>query len=476
MSEVKIIDNEIISLKDDKQLSEVVNNHLFEYLNVEEKISYNKDVLIVNNFCGYLTESILIIPRKIKNLLIKEELNNSDDIKKSYDEFFSKFLNYILREISKGDIIYTLSLADFSVNESEPINSDILKLSVLLNKRDQLLSSVQLILSNPHRKLTEYEEYKPLSEVSNIDANILINITQNPQCYIETDEGILEINNKKYSPTTVLQYSNEESFDTLENRFVKKFLKELSAILKDLYSKFLLKELEDMNNEIEKALNSYIFSEIGELNIFPSYSQVLQKKSGYRELFQIYRLLHLSFVPEFFKDLDMAFSLKDMATLWEYYVLVELLKELKKEFGEYKVKLDFVEKNQGKTIYEEAKFKFENGLILNFQSTKYSYSGLPFRPDFLIEFKDKNKKVVFDAKFRIFENNKKDILQNMHYYKDGLKLNSATAVCLGNKNKGKFWQINENDKKPEELNSFIDCLEKALNGIGYIDLKLEIRS
>ncbi len=453
---------------------------ILNFLQQKDQIEIHENFIFFKNFTGIFeanNEKYLIIPKKLaKHFELVNENNQSiPNFEEKYNELFEKFLKYILKGLSKEKITYTLSLSHFSVEESHLNESNIFKLLLLLEKRDELINSLHLILSNPHRKLVEYETYKNLNEVSYIDSDVIVDITQTPERLYETQNGIIEYENKKYSPSTVLQYETEETFDTLENKFIKYFLKEVETVLsEDLKDFMFLSELQELKDEIEYTLQSDIFSEVGELNYFPSNSQVLMKKSGYREVFQIYRLLHLSFVPKIFEDLDMAFSLKDMATLWEYYVLIEILKEFKRAFGKYEVQIDFKQKTEQGTIYDYAKFNFKNGLILEYQTTKWSYSDLKFRPDFYIEFIEyKEKTYIFDAKFRIFDlNSKKDILKNMHYYKDGLKTEFAVAVCFGDEKNGEFWNINENK---EFINSFFEIINKEnLNGVGYLDLKLEI--
>ncbi|SMC09182.1 DUF2357 domain-containing protein [Nitratiruptor tergarcus] len=450
------------------------------FLQQKEHIEIYGNFIIFKNFTGIFEvngEKYLIIPEKLIEHfgLIDETKEPVPNFEDKYYKQFEKFLKYILKELSKENLFYTLSLSHFSVEESYLNESKIFKLLLLLEKKEELISSLHLILSNPHRKLFVYETYKNLNEVSCIDPDVIVNIAQNPERLYETENGIIEYKNKKYSPMAVLQYETEETFDTIENRFIKYFLKELEFVLStDLKEFMFLSEIRELKNDIEYALLSDIFSDVGELNYFPSNSQVLMKRSGYREVFQIYRLLHLSFVPKIFEDLDMAFSLKDMATLWEYYVLTTILKEFKDNFGGYEVEINFEEKIEQGTIYEYAKFKFNNGLILQYQPTKWSYSNLKFRPDIYIEYKE--HRCIFDAKFRFFEDNKKDILQNMHYYKDGIKTQFAIAVCLGKKNKeGKFWKVNKDKKLINSFFEFIKENKEKLEGIGYLDLKLEMK-
>ena len=446
---------------------------ILDFLSREEGIELHENYIEFKNFTGILEldEKYLIIPEKLAKKF--NLLNNHRKPKENFDEIYLKkfnlFLEHILKELSKEKLLFTLSLAKFPVDEWRANESKIFKLLILLENKDTLINSIHLILSNLHRKLIEYETYKNLNEVNYLDESVLLDMISNPSKLYETEDGIIQ---DRYTPVEVLQHELEEIFDTLENRFIKHLLKEIGFTINEELKEFLnLYDLVKIRSEIEYCLQSDIFNEVEDLNYFPSNSQVLMKKAGYRELFQLYRYFHVSFVPKFAEDLDMAFSLKDMATLWEYYILIKLLKGLKEKFGGYKIVEDFREMKKGKAVYETVKFMFEKGLILHFQPTKRSYSGLEFRPDFLIEYED--KKYIFDAKFRIFEDNKKDILQNMHYYKDGLNTEFAIAVCFGDDNKGEFYF-----KKRDEINiSFGDIINLIENneydGVGYVNLSLE---
>ncbi len=470
--EVRIITESIVSLEELE-----ISQERKELLKQIDKIdSDEKDKKIyLENFCGYLTENVLIVPGKIKDWLENEKYIDTNT-KTAFDSLFYSLQNYILKELQKEDLIYTLSIANFPVEESTLCDSKILKLLVLLNKKDEIIDALYFILANPHRKLIETEEYKRFDQVEVMDANILTDILSNPQFLYKTPNGIIE---KQYSPIKVLQYNNYETYDTQENRFVKHFLKELDYVLSYELEEFLrLEALQELKSETEFVLNSDIFSEVSTLSYFPSNSQVLMKRTGYRQVFQIYRMLHLAYVPKFFEELDTAFSLKDMATLWEYYVLIRTLKILKAKFGNYKTKVSFVPKSQENTMYEYAEFEFEKQFKLFYQKTLTSYSKLHFRPDILIE-KD-NKKYILDAKFRIFENNRRDILLNMHYYKDALKVQSAVALSLGQKEENGILydekeDTKEDEKKDKEIlfKNIFYILAQDFRGVGYINLTLD---
>ncbi len=466
---------ERLSLKEKKL--EAKQQDIIHYLEEKEYLDLFEDFILFKNFTGVLNindTNYLIIPKKLAKEfeLIDEKEFPIKNFEEKFNIKFENFLKYILKNLVKENLIYTLSISDFSVEESKPSESLIFKLLLLLNKKEELLNSFHLILSNPHKEIFEYETYKNLDETSYVDSDVVVDIVQNPEKLYETNDGILDLENKRYSPISVLQYEKEETFNTPENRFLKFFLKEIQQIISDELKDFLfLQDLKQIKEEVEYFLQSDIFSDVEDLIFFTSNSQVLMKKAGYREIFQFYRLFHLSFVPSIFKDLDMAFSLKDMATLWEYYVLIEILKSLKNSYGNYKTIINFEEKTEQGTIYDYAEFEFENGIKLYFQKSLNTYSKLKFRPDFIIE--KNGKRYIFDAKFRIFEDNKKDILQNMHYYKDALKVEFALAVCLGNEKSGELF--NQHNEETYNI-QYIEQAVKDINfkGVGYFTLDLEI--
>lgn len=435
-----------------------IDESLLNYLQKQKKIDYSysnkKNEYEINflNYTGFFNDKLIIQP-KLKEVLELDEENLINSYKVKFDKIYKNIIEYL-----STNLLFDVSIVNFNIKEANLNSNEIYQLFILLNQKDVLIESLYLILNNPHRKLIEKEVYKNFDEVDYIDENILIDILQNPKSWSD--------NNPK-TPNIILQYQNYETFNTIENQFIKYFLIEVENLILKLIERFefLSENFNNILNEIENFLSDEAFRDIDELNYFPSNSQLLLKRDGYREIFNIYRLLHSSFIPSFYNDLNLAFDLKDFATICEYYLLVEMIKEFKKESGEIKkFKLDENLKIYN-TIYEKAYIEFENGLKLYYQKTFTIYSFLKFRPDFYIEFED--KRVIFDAKFRVFKKNRKDILKNMHYYRDSLKANSVVALTLGKKRRGKVFEVDKSILKIESFNDIFD-----LNGVGYLDLSL----
>jgi predicted component of viral defense system (DUF524 family) len=233
----------------------------------------------------------------------------------------------------------------------------------------------------------------------------------------------------------------------------------------------MLWEIEDITSF---ALNSDVFADLKLQSSPPAYSQVLQKRPGYRELFRLWSLFHSLFIPQWFQGLNIAFSLKSVSALWEYYVLIKLLDVLKAELGSYKV-VSFREIKKGRgESYEEITFEFPNGVRFYYQLERKSYSKSTWRPDFLLEFN--GRKVIFDAKFREFSNNRREILQNMHYYKDGLCADLVVALTFTKgSEEGKIYIPNGGcSGRKEPINNLREIIVRTLLGVGYFNFKLEV--
>ena len=74
--------------------------------------------------------------------------------------------------------------------------------------------------------------------------------------------------------------------------------------------------------------------DVGKLNSFPSNSQVLQKKEGYREIFDYFLIFEFSFNFQF-KEIkeEIKGYQKKLSELYEYWCYLKLIKILSKMAG-----------------------------------------------------------------------------------------------------------------------------------------------
>ncbi|NPA14328.1 MAG: DUF2357 domain-containing protein, partial [Aquificae bacterium] len=433
-----------------KHISTFVDKEFFYYLCDEQKIeiyqledckeiekitlSEKEYKIKFTNYCGYLNKELthLVIPKKLIDLW---GLNpyNKEKLKEDFNKKFENFLWKVLNDLGNLGLLFNLSPASFPVEETPKEENLIFQILVLLEFVPTLEENLGWIIADPHRELIKRETYKPIEEVNELEPAVVVDIVQNPHRWVESSRGFLKGRNKRFAPTEVLQFEYIETHDTVENRFIKRLLEEILFILDTAEGKYkkIPPQLVYLKETIGWYLQTTFLREVGSLKQIPSHSKVLQRKPGYRELFKLWRLLHTSFVPSFYSKLELVFALKDMATLWEYYVLTVLLRELKEIYGPFEVEIDFESRKKSKTLYEFAKFRFSKGGLLYFQPEKkdFAFNTLPLRPDFLFEFE--NNRLILDAKFRFFEGkNRSSKLEQLYKYKGALNPKGVVAIAI----------------------------------------------
>ncbi len=435
------------------------------------KENNGKYEICFGNYTGYFDyydnnkpKRVLVIHEKVKksaNLCDKDKCSDTskpcencnavfqcDDIARSYDALFEKFAIEIINGLYLPFAIISPTVSDVRENAFE--EHPLFTLLLLLNKKDEIIGAIHHILARPHRMLIDTKSPKRFDEVSYVDGDTLIDIVCSPQHWRKFPGGCI---GGAYAPAEVLQYTPEETFDTLENRFVKLVLRILIKAIdkcdkyindtiaaestknkkedtiaaestknkkedtiaaestknkkKDMENK--RKTLSHLKSEIEQALSGWIFNGVGNLNADPSNSQVLIKQPGYKELLNIWRLLGMSYVPSFITSLEMAFELKRMDLLWEYYVLSKIIGGFESLKYKYEDRLE-----SGNKQSETEKYAERDSLSLYFSNGKQGVTVSYQRkirvnavgeetliPDFLIE---GEKRFVIDAKFMVKEN------------------------------------------------------------------------
>ncbi len=429
--------NKFLNLLDKEQLYYLCKEEKIEVSIDCEKLkkeNLSEEKIRFTNYCGYLNkeQTLLVIPKKLIKLW---GLNpyNKEKLKEDFNKKFENFLWKVLNDLGNLGLLFNLSPASFPVEETPKEENLIFQILVLLEFEGFLETYLGWIITDPHRELIKRETYKPIEEVNELEPAVVVDIIQNPHRWVESSRGFLKGRNKRFAPTEVLQFESLETTDTVENRFIKRLLEEILFILDTAEGKYknIPPQLVYLKETIGWYLQTTFLREVGSLKQIPYHSKVLQRKPGYRELFKLWRLLHTSFVPSFYSKLELVFALKDMATLWEYYVLTVLLRELKEIYGPFKVEIDFEPKRKYKTDYEFAKFRFSKGGLLYFQPEKkdFAFGALSLRPDFIFELGE--YLLVLDAKFRFFEKgNRKSILEQLYKYRGALNPKGVIALTI----------------------------------------------
>lgn len=308
--------------------------------------------------------------------------------------------------------------------EKETLYEDFMFLEYLF-RQDNLPSIFEYLSNNLHSQLKNHIETVPISFASNANQNTLKNIISRPNKLLKVNNDLKLVNKLNgYLPYEIEQTKHEEIIDIPENRFYKYFLE----LIRDLVEKLLKNSKEGYINdkllyfrdETEYYLSNKFFNHISAMEYVPFNSQILQKKEGYREIFQYFLMLEFSFrlswneLNEQFKGFEK--KLSELYEYWCYFKLLKVLNDLSVEkinFEDiFKINKDNWSISIKKGVESRKKFKLnlynqniEIELFYNLrfsEGTKYRSYSLAFKPDYtlLVKIGDEINYIHFDAKYR----------------------------------------------------------------------------
>ena len=314
---------------------------------------------------------------------------------------------------------------------------------------ENILGLFEAIKRNPDRVLTENIEFKPLG--CGMPSR---NVYTHPFSYAQKwkkYEG--EDESDHYLPSMIATTEKIDSVDTVANRFLKFALEKFQYICDELIKSLksvgaekqteCLREASYIQQMLDDILHDRFFDEIGRLEMMPQNNQVLQKRTGYSEIFSAFSMVDLALQLDW-KGEESVYEgeSKNVALLYEYWLFFELANVIKSMEGCESLKTGetpFISTDRDKLTIslKEGKQSCQAFVIKNlgtrinlyynrtfaptdFHTTKYegSYSR-PFRPDYTLAiFPDKyhggidggERKAVkdgeviyihFDAKYRI---------------------------------------------------------------------------
>jgi predicted component of viral defense system (DUF524 family) len=139
-------------------------------------------------------------------------------------------------------------------------------------------------------------------------------------------------------PRQITQLSTETTYDTVPNRFVKYVLTRWRDLAFDVERSISgsspsdqrgRREAEAVVEQVEMWLTSTAVAEAGDLTAFPHSNQVLQGRSGYRQILDAFLLAEAA-TSITWDDRDRLFKAgqRDVAALYEYWVFLELVRAI----------------------------------------------------------------------------------------------------------------------------------------------------
>ncbi len=313
---------------------------------------------------------------------------------------------------------------ELNLRKKETYYEDFMFLEYLF-RQDNLPSIFEYLSNNLHSQLKNHTETVPISFASNVNQNTLKNIVSKPGNLFRSDadfEIVRKMND--YIPRQVEQTKHEDVIDIPENRFFKYFLELIQNLVEKLLENskegYIKDKLLYFREEVGYYLSHKFFNHISSMDYVPFNSQILQKKEGYREIFQYFLMLEFSFrlswdeINDQFKGFE-----KKLSELYEYWCYFKLLKVLnglsntninfedvfiinkdnwslsikKGVNSAKKFKLNLYGHNISVKLYYNLKFS---------DNSQYKSYSLAFKPDYtlLVQIGNHTNYIHFDAKYR----------------------------------------------------------------------------
>lgn len=283
---------------------------------------------------------------------------------------------------------------------------------------DQLMKAVQRIEAFPNTQMHQNQRIVPSERAKKINSKSAQYLSKHPQYLVkDAANGIIEARGNRYIPTHVLETRRIVNYDTQENRFVRWVILRIERKLKDMWKllksqkklkdPLLVQMMTRMQKEVQRVLN-FDFLQVGTMNRM-SVSLVMQMAPGYRDVYKYYLMLlkGLAIQDDLFQ-----LSLKDLATLYEYWCFLKIHELLSNKYelvSQDIIKLDYsgifikLKKSTASTVtYRNLK----NGEIFKlYYNQTLRGPTLTQKPDNVLTLRKMETSTeynyVFDAKYRL---------------------------------------------------------------------------
>ena len=254
-------------------------------------------------------------------------------------DFYRSLLNDLFTRAAR--LPFTIS-SDTSRSVTEALRppTPLFTLHFLCQYAPTLRNALTMILAAPHRQLHDNPDLVSLAEVTEADADVLLDILHAPERWVRATGFPLAERLRGYAPTHVWQRRPEETTDTPENRFVLAFLRQVLIAAEMLPHQRWWKNVSPERQAIileatgllRQAMGHPIFADLGPLHHLPLTSQVLLRRDGYREMLDLWRRFHQARRP-LFAPLQHAMDVRYVATLYEFWAYLALIEEIAVQLG-----------------------------------------------------------------------------------------------------------------------------------------------
>ncbi len=188
---------------------------------------------------------------------------------------------------------------------------------------DELPAAVEAIIANPQTRLMQESRMVSPALAASARPDQLVQLA--PQITYHPGGPLADLFLGS-TPNELPVTRSRDSVDTPENRYVKAFMEDLSAFLLRLYELLVKarrpasqREVASWHDRIDDLLSASIWRDVGRLQHFPSNSQVLLRRYGYRDVLQADLLIQYGLVLPWERGRELAETVGDIRPIYELY-------------------------------------------------------------------------------------------------------------------------------------------------------------
>lgn len=310
---------------------------------------------------------------------------------------------------------------------------------------ENLPLAIEEILANPHVRLVEQVEAKPIEELEEVDPEL---IADSIDLTCLSLGGPLSRVFRGFTPTELTRRESFESHDTPENRYAKAFLEHCRLIAQRLENHMAQRrrraaerEARQWSNILDELMENGLWREVGPLAQVPTNSQVLLRKRGYKELFRFDLTLRMRLALAWKQGAQLADGLigdvRPVSQIYEYwcfFTLREILSGICPQIGGgnfLTVSKDGLRIQLAKGQRSECRFEYESTSgtkvhVRLFYNKRFSRPKAPrsdwhgsytasFDPDFSVVARVSGQPshwLHFDAKYRLERQEAEDLFKS----------------------------------------------------------------
>ena len=365
--------------------------------------------------------------------------------KLNYHEHWKKIIEDIEAEYRMLSLDYMKRTFHGFSPDTKGETPELIWWSIFAGEQEKFIKACRSIIERPRRRLRGYEVYLRADKLKRVPTNI-----ENELAEYRREQAHL--------------YRVEEhiqSNDTQENRFLKYALSQITAKYETLKKRIeaikntsdtLKKEMEEVENTLKHLQKNPFFRTVGRFKGLTQESLVLQRASGYSQVYRTWQLLRRAYS---LNDGMYRLQSKDIATLYEIWCFIEVSHIVKKQLG---IDVDVDHRNRmemngvftwelGKGEHSRILFKKDGvelaELVYNPKHTDKENDSISMehlvvptvaqKPDIVLQLtKDDIEKgmkmtYLFDAKYRINDRTDAgvdtppdDAINQMHRYRDAI--------------------------------------------------------